>query len=89
MWNVKARVALAAGEWDTARDSIERALTSLEAFDVPNAARRIHATAAKYYSHAGDPQAVEHHRAKEQEAIANLVASLPVGDPLGRYLQAE
>jgi DNA-binding winged helix-turn-helix (wHTH) protein/tetratricopeptide (TPR) repeat protein len=89
VWNVKARVAMAAGDWDSARDSVKRALASLEAFDVPNVARRIHATAAKYYDHAGDPQAVERHRAKEKEAIANLVASLPAGDPLGRYLQAE
>ena len=89
VWNVKARVAMAAGDWDSARDSVERALASLEPFDVPNAARRIHATAAKYYSHAGDPQAVERHRAKEKEATANLVASLPAGDPLCGYLQAE
>jgi DNA-binding winged helix-turn-helix (wHTH) protein/tetratricopeptide (TPR) repeat protein len=89
VWNVKARVAIAAGDWDSAKDSVERALASLAAFDVPNAARRIHATAAQYYSHAGDPQAVERHRAKEKEAIANLVASLPAGDPLCRYLQAE
>ncbi|MCU1335714.1 MAG: transcriptional regulator, putative ATPase, winged helix family [Bryobacterales bacterium] len=82
VWNVKARVALAAGELDSAGDSVERALASLEAFHVPTAAWRIHATAAKYYTHVGDSQAAERHRASAEAAVRMLVSSLPSGDPL-------
>jgi DNA-binding winged helix-turn-helix (wHTH) protein len=90
MWSLKARIALVAGELESARDAIERALASLsEAFEVPVAACKIHATAAAYYLRAGDPLAAERHRAKAQAAKDTLIGSLPAGDPLGRYLQAE
>jgi tetratricopeptide (TPR) repeat protein len=90
MWSLKARIALVAGELESARDAIERALASLsEAFEVPVAACKIHATAAAYYLRAGDPLAAERHRAKAQAAKDTLIGSLPAGDPLGRYLQGE
>ncbi|HSP69209.1 MAG TPA: AAA family ATPase, partial [Bryobacteraceae bacterium] len=89
-WNLEARIALAAGDLESARDAVERALaSSAEAFEIPVAASKIHATAAAYYLRAGDPSAAECHRAKAKAAKDTLIQSLPAGDPLGRYLQAE
>jgi ATP/maltotriose-dependent transcriptional regulator MalT len=89
-WNLEARIALAAGDLESARDAVERALTSsAEAFEIPVAASKIHATAAAYYLRAGDPSAAECHRVKAKAAKDRLIQSLPAGDPLGRYLQAE
>ena len=90
VWNLKARIALAAGELESAKEAVERALASLlEAFEIPVAAVKIHATAAAYYLRAGDPLAAERHLAKAKAAKDALTGSLPAGDPLGRYLQAE
>jgi DNA-binding winged helix-turn-helix (wHTH) protein/tetratricopeptide (TPR) repeat protein len=55
-WDVKARVAMAAGQWDHARDGLERALASLKGLEIPIAARKIHDSAAEYRRHsAGAP----------------------------------
>jgi len=82
VWDMKAKVAMAAGHWDRAKDHVERAVASLGAFDVPVAAWKVHATAAAYHRHSGDAQAAERHRALAEAAIMSLVQSLPEGEPL-------
>jgi tetratricopeptide (TPR) repeat protein len=80
--DIKARIALAAGKRDIARESLERALAYLGTFDVPCAAWKIHSTAAAYYRQAGDPEAAERHRALSEAAVMTMVGSLSAGDPL-------
>jgi hypothetical protein len=77
---------MAAGEWDVAREGVERALATLGAADAPCAAWKIHATAAAYHQHIGDLQAAEGHRARSEAAIMIMVNSFPVGDPLRNSL---
>jgi tetratricopeptide (TPR) repeat protein len=79
---IKARVALAAGEWDVAKESVARALAYLGDSDVPCAAWKIHGTAAAYHLKTGDRQAAERHRALSEAAVRTMVESLPAGDPL-------
>jgi DNA-binding winged helix-turn-helix (wHTH) protein len=81
-WDIKAKIALAAGQLDIAKDGVERALAILGAADVPCAAWKIHSNAAAYHRHAGDLQAAERHRARSQAALMTMVESLPPGDPL-------
>jgi tetratricopeptide (TPR) repeat protein len=85
-WDVKARIAMAAGEWDAAREGVERALATLAPADAPCAAWKIHATAAAYYQHSGDVQAAEGHRAKASAAIMTMANSFPAGNPLRNSL---
>jgi tetratricopeptide (TPR) repeat protein len=80
--DIKARIAMAAGNWDIVKDSVERALAYLGTSHVPCAAWKIHSTAAAYYRHAGDPQAAERHRALSEAAVMTMVDSLSPGDPL-------
>jgi tetratricopeptide (TPR) repeat protein len=88
-WEIKTRIALAAGKWDVAREGVERALAILGTADVPCAAWKIHATVAAYHRHTGDLEAAERHRAASKAAILTMVQSLPEGDPLRGYFQAE
>ena len=86
VWDIKAKIAMAAGEWDAAREAIERALATLGAAAAPCAAWKIHATAADYHQHSGDLRAAEDHRAKSKAAIMVMVNSFPAGDPLRNSL---
>ncbi|HEY2844337.1 MAG TPA: AAA family ATPase, partial [Bryobacteraceae bacterium] len=88
-WNIRAKVALASERWDDASDSLDRAIASLAGRQVPLAMWRIETTGAEYHRHRGEMKAAELHRAKAQAAVASLAASLPTGDPLRRYFQAE
>ena len=48
-WEMKARIAIAAGEWSEAEQSVLQSLAILQRFDVPIAAWQVHATAWDVY----------------------------------------
>jgi hypothetical protein len=53
-WEAKTRVAIAEGNLPRARDCIAKAVATVENFDVPLAAWRVHATAAEVYRSTGN-----------------------------------
>jgi hypothetical protein len=85
-WDIRAQTALAAQQWDCAKDYVEHAVAALELFETPIAAWKVHATAAEVHRRTGDVEAAEGHRAAAEAAILSLAASLPEGDPLRESL---
>ncbi len=81
-WETGARVASAAEDTDRARACITKALSTMEGFDVPLAAWRVHATAADQYEHAGNSGSAKRHRELSAATILKLAHSLPEGEPL-------
>ncbi len=81
-WETGARVASAAEDTDRARACITKALSTMEGFDVPLAAWRVHATAADQYEHAGNRGSAKRHRELSAATILKLAHSLPEGEPL-------
>jgi hypothetical protein len=55
---------------------------TMEGFEVPLAAWRVHATAAELYEHTGNSGAADHHRDLSRTTILQLAQSLPVEEPL-------
>jgi tetratricopeptide (TPR) repeat protein len=63
-WETKARVAGAEKNSSEAQQCIESALAILDEFDIPVGAWRVHVTAWDLYSHAGQTEKAEVHRAR-------------------------
>src|SRR5208283_83470 len=59
-WEANARVAMAELDIPRARDSIAKALSAMEGFEVPLAAWRVHATASELRSSAVRDRAARH-----------------------------
>lgn len=81
-WDLSARIAMAGGQWDRAKEAVERGLAALGAFKIPVAARRIHATAAEYHRRRGDAQGAKRHSRSAADAVSALVQSLASDDSL-------
>jgi tetratricopeptide (TPR) repeat protein len=81
-WDANARVALAERDLQRAQAYIAEALTTMEGFEVPLAAWRVHATAAELYEHTGNSDVAAHYRARSRATILQLAHSLPVEEPL-------
>ena len=81
-WEVNARVALAEDNRSRAQECIARALSTMEGFEVPLAAWRVHATATELYILARDKKSAKHHRELSRATILKLAESLPAEDPL-------
>jgi tetratricopeptide (TPR) repeat protein len=81
-WEANARLALAEVDLEGARDCIAKALSTMEGFEVPLAAWRVHATAAELYARSGDNDLVEHHREISRATIMKLANSLGPEGPL-------
>jgi tetratricopeptide (TPR) repeat protein len=81
-WDAHARIALASGDLPGAQDSIGRALTAIEGFEVPVAAWQAHATAAGVARASGDTAAADRHREKSRHIVLGLAASLGPDDEL-------
>jgi tetratricopeptide (TPR) repeat protein len=75
-WQLNARVAMAQGQSDRARDCIGKALSTMDGFEVPLAAWRVHSTAAEYYEGIGDREAEATHRGLSRATILQLADSL-------------
>ncbi len=88
-WDTNARVATAARDLKRARNCIDHALSTMEGFEVPLAAWRVHDTAAELYTGLGNSAAAEPHRALSRATILRLADSLPHDEPLrARFLSA-
>jgi hypothetical protein len=81
-WDANARVALAELDIPRAQDCIARALATMEGFELPLAAWRVHATAFEICRHSGDRQLAKRHRALSCETIMKLANSLHAEEPL-------
>ncbi len=87
-WDAHARVALASGDLPRAQDSIGRALTAIEGFEVPVAAWQAHATAAGVARARGDAAAADRHRQVSRNILLGLAASLGPDEELRRTFLA-
>ena len=81
-WEANARVALAELDAPRAQECIAKALSTMEGFELPLAAWRVHATAAGLFRDAGDRDLAERHLALSRETIMKLADSLPADEPL-------
>jgi DNA-binding winged helix-turn-helix (wHTH) protein/tetratricopeptide (TPR) repeat protein len=81
-WEMKTRVAMAAGKWPLAEEPMMRALASLEPVEVPMASWRVHLTAFHFFRGREQRKAAAQHRARAEEAISRLAQSFPEGHEL-------
>jgi tetratricopeptide (TPR) repeat protein len=81
-WEANARVAMAEVDLEGARDCIAKALSTMDGFEVPLAAWRVHATAAELYACSGNNDLVEHRREISRATIMKLANSLGQEEPL-------
>jgi hypothetical protein len=73
---------MAAEEWNRAEECIMKALSTMEGYEVPLAAWRVHGTAAEFHARAGDNDLAEHHRELSRATILKLANSLGPEGPL-------
>ncbi len=83
-WEANARVAIAAVELERAQDCVAKAWSTMESFEVPLAAWRVHATAAELYERTGDSELAKDQRELSRATILKLAHSLPAEEPLRR-----
>jgi DNA-binding winged helix-turn-helix (wHTH) protein/tetratricopeptide (TPR) repeat protein len=81
-WEANARVAMAELDLKRAQSHISRGLSTMEGFELPLAAWRVHSTACQIYRNSGDLSLAERHRALSRDAIMKLANSLPAEAPL-------
>jgi ATP/maltotriose-dependent transcriptional regulator MalT len=81
-WEAHARVAEAELDLQRAQECIAKAVVTMEGFEVPLAAWRVHATAAALYARMGRSDVAAHHRAISRATILQLAQSLPPEAPL-------
>jgi tetratricopeptide (TPR) repeat protein len=88
-WEINARVAAVERDFQRAQNCIDQALSTMEGFEIPLAAWRVHGTSAELYARTGNKDAAEQHRALSRATILRLADSLPDDEPLrGRFLSA-
>jgi hypothetical protein len=75
-WEASARVAMAGGDHSRARWCIEHALSTMEGFEVPLAAWRVHGSAIELEKRAGNHRAAARHHAFSRATILALANSL-------------
>jgi DNA-binding winged helix-turn-helix (wHTH) protein/tetratricopeptide (TPR) repeat protein len=81
-WEANARLAIAVSDLVRADNCIDKAVATIEGFEVPLAAWRVHATAAECAERAGDGRAAERFRELSRATILQLASSMPPEDPL-------
>jgi DNA-binding winged helix-turn-helix (wHTH) protein/tetratricopeptide (TPR) repeat protein len=81
-WEANARAAMAAQDGTRAEECIAKALSTIEGFEVPLAAWRVHGTAAEHYARAGAHNLAGHQRELSRATILKLANSLPLEEPL-------
>lgn len=81
-WETHARVALAELDAPRAQECIAKALSTMEGFELPLAAWRVHATAFELYQNSGDRDLADCHVALSRKTIMKLANSLPAEEPL-------
>ena len=81
-WDVSARIAVAAGDTQQAREYIERGLTAIDGVEAPVAAWQVHATAAEVFGMLGETGRAQSHRESSRHTILQLAASLETHEDL-------
>src|SRR5208337_4327923 len=81
-WDANARIAMAQRDLERADECVKNALSTMEGFEVPVAAWRVHATAADLYRGSGKSKEAVHHRELCRATILKLADSLPAEEPL-------
>jgi DNA-binding winged helix-turn-helix (wHTH) protein len=81
-WEINARVALANRDEARARDCIARGVSTVQGFEVPLAAWKVHATAAHIEEESGYLESARLHRDVSGATIMRLANSLPEQEPL-------
>jgi DNA-binding winged helix-turn-helix (wHTH) protein/tetratricopeptide (TPR) repeat protein len=81
-WEVNSRVALEERDLPRARDCIAKALAIVQGFEVPLAAWRVHATAARIDEESENLEAARSHRDISRVTILRIANSLPEREPL-------
>ncbi|TMH71171.1 MAG: hypothetical protein E6H52_20375 [Betaproteobacteria bacterium] len=74
---VAAHIAMCERDLPRAREHINEALSVVERFEIPVAAWRVQALAAKFFESAGDNASAQYHRELAQAATLRLEGSLP------------
>ena len=88
-WEANARIALASLDPRRAQDCIAEGLSTMNGFDVPLAAWRVHATAAELSEQLGDTETAKRHRELGRGTVLQLASSLELEDSLrARFLSA-
>jgi tetratricopeptide (TPR) repeat protein len=75
-WEANARVAFAEKEWTRAEECIAKGLSTIEGYEVPLAAWRVHATAAEVHARAGNHDSAGHYWELSRSTIMKLADSL-------------
>ncbi len=81
-WEANARLAMAEVDLERTRDCIAKALSTMEGFEVPLAAWRVHATAAELCRGRKNSESSEHHHQLSRATILKLADSLAAEEPL-------
>jgi tetratricopeptide (TPR) repeat protein len=81
-WEANARVAMAEQEWERAGKCVAKALSTIEGYEVPLAAWRVHSTAAQLYARHGESEASSACRELSRATIMKLADSLAPEEPL-------
>ncbi|MFZ2061934.1 MAG: AAA family ATPase [Candidatus Binatus sp.] len=81
-WDANARIAMAQRDLERAHECVKNALSTMEGFEVPVAAWRVHATAAELYRGSEKSKRAEHHLELSRATILKLADSLPTEEPL-------
>jgi hypothetical protein len=81
-WEINARVALANRDEARGRDCIARGVSTVQGFEVPLAAWKVHATAAHIEEESGYLESARLHRDVSRATIMQLANSLPEQEPL-------
>jgi hypothetical protein len=88
-WEASARIAMAESNLERAAECVGNAVATIEGFEVPLAAWRVHATAAVCCERTGDGQGAQRYRELSRATILQLADSLPPEAPLrGTFLSA-
>jgi hypothetical protein len=81
-WEINARVALANRDESRARDCIARGLSTVQGFEVPLAAWKVHATAAHIEEESGNLESARSHLDLSRATIMRLANSMEQQEPL-------
>ena len=85
-WDANARVAMAKGDLAQAEECISKATATMEGFETPLAAWRVHATAAALYDRIGNVGSAKRHRQLSRATILKIADSLAPEEPLRKTL---
>ncbi|MBV8145519.1 MAG: hypothetical protein JO184_10975 [Gammaproteobacteria bacterium] len=81
-WEANARVAMAKSDLGHAEQCIVKASAAMEGFEIPQAAWRVHATAAALFDRIGNVESAERHRELSRATILKIADSLAPEEPL-------